>query len=170
MYKAIGGDGKPYGPVSAEQLKQWYLEGRVNGQTQICAEGAAEWKPLSDVPELQALLRTPPVLGAPSAGPGFQAPAPFTPATGKPPPSYMVWAILCTLCCCPIPGPVAIFYAFQVNSKVAQGDYDGARKASASARMWCWIAFVVGILATIYEFASLGSIMKLLQQGGIGLQ
>ena len=36
MYKIIGADQKEYGPVTAEQLRQWIAEGRVNGQTSVC--------------------------------------------------------------------------------------------------------------------------------------
>lgn len=51
MYKIIGADGKEYGPISAEQLRQWIAEGRANAQTRVCAEGTTEWKPLSAFPE-----------------------------------------------------------------------------------------------------------------------
>ena len=33
MYKIIGSDQKVYGPVTAEQLRQWLAEGRVNPST-----------------------------------------------------------------------------------------------------------------------------------------
>jgi GYF domain 2 len=55
MYKIIGADGKEYGPVSAEQLRQWIAEGRVNAQTQVQAEGDAEWKPLGQIAEFSNL-------------------------------------------------------------------------------------------------------------------
>ena len=42
MYKIIGADQKEYGPVSAEQLRLWIAEGRVNGQTSVWPEGATE--------------------------------------------------------------------------------------------------------------------------------
>ncbi len=51
MYKIIGVDQKEYGPVTAEQLRQWISEGRVNAQTQVCLEGTQEWKPLGMFPE-----------------------------------------------------------------------------------------------------------------------
>src|SRR6478752_3363738 len=51
MYKIIGADQKEYGPISADQIRQWIAEGRVNGQTQVCAEGTQEWKPLARFPE-----------------------------------------------------------------------------------------------------------------------
>ena len=44
MYRVIGADGKEYGPVSIEQLRQWIADGRVNAQTQVQAAGGAEWK------------------------------------------------------------------------------------------------------------------------------
>lgn len=61
MYKVIGTDEKEYGPVSAEVLKQWIADNRVNAQTRVLPEGATEWKLLGEIPELAiALPRTPP--------------------------------------------------------------------------------------------------------------
>ena len=56
MYKILGTDNKEYGPVSADQLRQWILEGRANRSTLIQAEGATSWKPLSLFPEFSATL------------------------------------------------------------------------------------------------------------------
>jgi prepilin-type processing-associated H-X9-DG protein len=55
MYKVIGGDEKEYGPISAEQVRQWLAQGRLNAQSRVQAEGSADWKPLAEFPELQAL-------------------------------------------------------------------------------------------------------------------
>jgi TM2 domain-containing membrane protein YozV len=67
MYKIIGADGQPYGPVTADQLRRWLEERRVNAQTLVQPEGAAEWKPLSSFAEFAADLRSPPppTIGAP---------------------------------------------------------------------------------------------------------
>ncbi len=54
-------------------------------------------------------------------------------------PTYLVQAILTTIFCCQPFGIVAIVYAAQVGSKLAAGDYVGARQSSDSAKMWCWI-------------------------------
>jgi hypothetical protein len=54
MYKIIGADQKEYGPVTAEQLRQWLAEGRVSAQTQVQAEGATEWTALGTLPEFAA--------------------------------------------------------------------------------------------------------------------
>jgi hypothetical protein len=56
MYKILGTDNKEYGPVSAEQLRQWILQGRANRNTLVQAEGASSWKPLSLFPEFSATL------------------------------------------------------------------------------------------------------------------
>ncbi len=56
MYRIIGADGKEYGPISAEVLRQWIAQGRTNAQTRIRPEGAADWKLLSEFPEFAADL------------------------------------------------------------------------------------------------------------------
>jgi len=61
MFKILGGDGKEYGPVTAETLRQWVNEGRANAQTQVRAEGAANWVPLGQAPEFAALFSAPPI-------------------------------------------------------------------------------------------------------------
>ncbi len=67
MYKLIGGDGKEYGPVSQDQIRQWLAEGRLNAESKIRPEGTEDWKALGEVPELKGLLTpfaTPPRLSA----------------------------------------------------------------------------------------------------------
>ncbi len=62
MYKIIGADGREYGPVSLETLRQWTTEGRANNDTRVLAAGATEWKRLGDLPEF-----APPGTGTPAA-------------------------------------------------------------------------------------------------------
>ncbi|MBI5387574.1 MAG: DUF4339 domain-containing protein [Verrucomicrobia bacterium] len=64
-YRIIGGDQKEYGPITTEQLRQWYSEGRVNAQTQVQAEGETGWRPLASYPELMPLTAG----AAPTIGP-----------------------------------------------------------------------------------------------------
>ncbi len=51
MYHIIGGDGQEYGPVSAEQIRQWMAEGRLSAQSQIREATATEWQELANLPE-----------------------------------------------------------------------------------------------------------------------
>ena len=48
MYKILGGDGKEYGPISADTLRQWVSEGRANAQTQVQVEGGTGWTALGE--------------------------------------------------------------------------------------------------------------------------
>ena len=54
-YRIIGTDQLEYGPVSAEQIRQWMVEGRVDAQTKVQPEGG-EWKRLAEMPEFTAAL------------------------------------------------------------------------------------------------------------------
>lgn len=56
MYKMIGGDGVEYGPVTAEQLKEWIAEHRANRQTLVQVEGSSEWIPLGQLTEFAEAL------------------------------------------------------------------------------------------------------------------
>ncbi len=51
-YKIIGADGKEYGPITADTLKQWMAQGRVNGETKVLPEGGTEWIRVAEIPEL----------------------------------------------------------------------------------------------------------------------
>lgn len=67
MYRIIGADGKEYGPVGREQLREWAQQGRVNQHTHARLEGGTDWKPLGAFPEFGATADTPPLLGTATA-------------------------------------------------------------------------------------------------------
>jgi len=79
MYKIIGADGKPYGPISLEQMRQWIAEGRVNARTRVQEAGAADWKTAAEFPELGFA----PAGGVPGAGPSSPRPLPTGQAAGQ---------------------------------------------------------------------------------------
>lgn len=70
------------------------------------------------------------------------------PNTPQPPmpPTFMIWAILSTICCCLPAGVVAIIFSSQVSSKYFARDYEGARKASERTEMWIIASIVLGII------------------------
>jgi GYF domain 2 len=74
MYKIIGADGKEYGPITADQLRQWIAEGRANLQTQVLPDGATEWKAVGELPEFAAL--SPGTPGTVPVMPNIPAPGP----------------------------------------------------------------------------------------------
>jgi len=59
--------------------------------------------------------------------------------------NYLVESILCLLCCGGVFAIPALVYAAQVNSKLAQGDYNGAVEASDNAKRWCIIAVCIAV-------------------------
>jgi hypothetical protein len=67
MFKVLGTDGKEYGPVALEVLRQWLAQGRVNLQTRVRAEGASEWQPLGTLTEFR-VDAAPPLITSPSSG------------------------------------------------------------------------------------------------------
>ena len=75
MYTIIGGDGKEYGPITAEDLRKWIAEGRLNAQTMTKAESDAEFRPLSAFPEYADAFAPP--LATPGAPPVFSSAAGF---------------------------------------------------------------------------------------------
>lgn len=56
MYKMIGGDGVQYGPVTADQLREWIAEHRANRHTLVQLEGGVEWVPLGRLSEFADAL------------------------------------------------------------------------------------------------------------------
>lgn len=62
------------------------------------------------------------------------------------PPSYLLWAILSTLCCCLPLGVVAIVKASQVSGLYQRGLWDQALMASEDAKRWCIYSAVSGLI------------------------
>lgn len=80
MFKILGADGKEYGPVTVDQLKQWISEGRANHETMAQKAGDYSWKSLAQYAEFAGLfaaqppaLPTGPVGAAPAAAVGAPA-------------------------------------------------------------------------------------------------
>ena len=73
-YTIIGGDQKEYGSVTADDLRKWIIDGRLNAQSLAKEESDTEFRPLSAFPEFADALNTgsvpPPPLAAPVAGAG----------------------------------------------------------------------------------------------------
>jgi TM2 domain-containing membrane protein YozV len=60
MYKIIGADGQQYGPIGADQIRQWIAEKRANTHTLAQSEGSTEWKPLISFPEFTFIFQAAP--------------------------------------------------------------------------------------------------------------
>src|SRR5579871_3584022 len=69
MYKIIGSDEKEYGPITADEIRRWITEGRVNAQTRARLDGTQEWTTLGNLPEFGPSFSTPGLRPAPSPVP-----------------------------------------------------------------------------------------------------
>jgi len=85
MYRIIGADGRQYGLVLPEQLRQWIREGRAVATTPAQAEGTPDWKALNLFAEFAGDFPPPPLPPPPPAA----SPAPI-PGTIVPPPNPVV--------------------------------------------------------------------------------
>jgi prepilin-type processing-associated H-X9-DG protein len=69
MYKIIGADGKEYGPITTNQLRQWITQGRARAVTQVKLEADRDWQVLGSLPEFAEALSLSPALPDMPAGP-----------------------------------------------------------------------------------------------------
>jgi hypothetical protein len=101
MYKIIGTDGKEYGPISADQIRLWISENRVERQTPVFADGAKDWNFLGLLPEFAGYF----------SGATPVAPAVIT-APGQPRKTNSfataglvcgILSFMCCMCCCGFP-------------------------------------------------------------------
>ena len=79
-YTIIGGDQKPYSSVTADDIRRWIADGRLNEQSLMKAQGDAEFRPIPTFPEFADALAAkavesiaPPTLPAGPAGPPKRA-------------------------------------------------------------------------------------------------
>jgi hypothetical protein len=94
MYKIIGADGRQYGPISAEQIREWIAEGRVESRTPVFINGAKDWTFLGLLPEFaNAFPPHPPVIATPMRARKTNA---FALAG-------LICGILSWVCCCGFP-------------------------------------------------------------------
>ncbi|HEY3915112.1 MAG TPA: DUF4190 domain-containing protein [Verrucomicrobiae bacterium] len=107
MYKIIGADQKEYGPITADQLRSWISEGRINAQTKVQPFGATDWKSMGELPEFASIL--------PRPAPPLAGPMPISGASIHPHRSVSqlaVWSlvtgIISLLCCQWYIAPVSI--------------------------------------------------------------
>lgn len=90
MFTIIGSDGKEYGPVTAQQLRQWIAENRLNRTMQAKREGETVWQEIGSFPEFAENSTTaatealpPPLAAAPAPAAGTD-PTPGAPAPTAP--------------------------------------------------------------------------------------
>ena len=97
-YRIIGNDGKTYGPVALEQVRQWIFQGRADRRTPVLVDGAPDWTFLGLLPELaNDFAGVPPAIAALKPVPD-QAGRNNSFATAG-----LVCSLLAWVCCCCFP-------------------------------------------------------------------
>jgi hypothetical protein len=95
-YHIIGTDGKTYGPVGAEKIREWIAQRRVDSRTASFTEGASDWTFLGLLPEFAPFFASPPPLKTDAVPArktnGF--------ATAGLVCGLLAWCCLCCCCCC----------------------------------------------------------------------
>lgn len=146
----INAQGAQIGPIEKENM----LKEGITRTTLVWKEGAPNWIPAAQEPELADYFASPVIPPVPPR----VTPPPARDITYQPakPSSYMWLAILSTLLCCLPLGIVSIVYASKVDSNWATGDYDEALANSEKAKNWgiasaaagfilCLILFIIGL-------------------------
>ena len=138
VYRIIGSDEKEYGPVSAEQIRQWLREGRLNRTSRLKPEGATEWKALGAFPEFDDLF--PPLPGMP---PKVSGPAQNC---GMATASLVCGALGLVTC---VTAPVGLVFGLVAHSKIRQsnGQLTGSGLATggivlSSVAMLLWLLVI----------------------------
>ncbi|HUD47976.1 MAG TPA: DUF4190 domain-containing protein [Candidatus Baltobacteraceae bacterium] len=152
MYKVIGSDRQIYGPVTADLLRIWLAEGRVNQATLVQPDGAADWKPLSSFPEFGAAPQT----GTPP--PVSMPPAQYEDTGNKLAMAGLVLGILSIVGCC-IPFAFGIlgvvFSVLALSRERPPGQPDASHKSMALAGL---ILSIIGLIwHGVLIFGILGS-------------
>ena len=144
MFKIIGSDGREYGPVSADQVRQWIAQGRANAQTLTQTVGTTEWKPLGSFVEFGG--------GTPSLPPA----APPVTATTSPmvPPTTNSMAVAglafgllgFTGCCGPLFSILGIIFSSVGLSQIRRNPTQEAGRAMAVTGL---VLSIIGIVAGV---------------------
>jgi TRAP-type C4-dicarboxylate transport system permease small subunit len=62
-------------------------------------------------------------------------------------PNYLPWAVLCTIFCFTGAGIVGIIFSLMAKRRASAGDLDRALRAARTAKTWCWISLILGLVA-----------------------
>jgi hypothetical protein len=159
MYKIIGGDNQEYGPVSAEEVREWVRQNRANGNTLAKFE-TGPWKPLATFPEFKDLwaatgsippqgMAMPPGTTAPPLS-SLGGTAIHNPTRNKWAVAGLVFAILALVpCCwmCPAPGLAGIVFGSMglIQIRANPGAYSTTKTVPILAIALSVLSIFIGI-------------------------
>ena len=125
------------GPYELEDLPL----SEMTPQTPVWYNGLKSWTAAADAPLTAGLFNNP----RPTGGEVKPTPEPVA-KPAKCPPTYLMWSILVTICCCNPVGIIPIITGAQVSAKFNNRDFDGATRMSGITEWGLIIAFVLGLM------------------------
>ena len=135
-FKAL--DEKEYGPFEQAQIRDWLVQGRMDGNSLVRPADSDDWSPLSGHPELSELLAPPRLTPPPT--PSSQADAiHYAPPRGA---MILTFGILGIACCFPL-GIAAWIMGNNDMQQIEAGMMDPTGKGTTNAGKIC------GIIGTI---------------------
>jgi hypothetical protein len=174
MYRIRGGDQKEYGPIAAEQIRQWIAERRLNQSSQACLDGDGVWKALGQFPEFaEALAQAPAAAaGATSAAPAYPAAngsggSPAEAAARLKAPAIILMVLAAVSIVLNLSAPLTkrmqmdamIKFGANMMPPEALAELEKSRDAGMTAQDWGTMVLFVGLSAVI--FAGARSMLKL---------
>jgi uncharacterized RDD family membrane protein YckC len=137
MFTIIGGDGKEYGPVTVEQMRQWLAAGRANLETHAKKDGDEQWRRIGDFVEFAPADAAPPVIGVDSSLAGRGA------RTGAALINAAVYG------CCMLPGMIATTMRAISLGAHSVRDMDPVVLASGVNVLWIGVGAAIALQATL---------------------
>ncbi len=155
-YNFIGGDGKSYGPYTADQMRQFMVQNRLTAQSQVSGDGGP-WQPVGSFPELMGGAGTP-------AQPYPQsAAAPVESSTNPMAITGMICGILSLLtgCCCGVFGLpfsiLGVIFSIIGLSKLKKNPGQGGRGMAIAGLIIGALGLIAAILMVVV-FAMSGAL------------
>jgi Domain of unknown function (DUF4190)/GYF domain 2 len=158
MYKIIGADGREYGPISADHLRNWIAEGRATAETRVQAEGAAQWKLLTEYLEFApALARALP--SRPAPGLIYLSPTPRTNSMALAAMLMGILSMTCGVCCCcccyglPFNVLGVIFALIALSQIKNDPQSQQGRSLAIVGLVLCLLSFVMSAVSLVFGVA-----------------
>jgi hypothetical protein len=159
MYRIIGSDGKEYGPISADLLRQWIAEGRANASSRILPEGSPEWKLLGSLPEFSMLFAAPASQGAPAVFPTTSYPVQKSNAFATTALVLGIVSITIGFCCCyglPFNVTGLVFSILALRQIKLEPDRYGGKGMAIAGLVLCLLSLLIMVLFLMIAGLSAG--------------